>query len=199
MSPRVSNKNHFRLFELIARGYQWFFKSQYRDYKQLLDEFGKKLDIPSEAHVLDIGCGTGAFGKAFQEFGHDVYGIDVSKKMVKMAKRNHLQASQANILEGLSFPNDSFDIVIAANVVHGLGQEDRFKIYRESARISKKKVLFHDYNSTRNPGVSFIEWIEGGDYFNFIKTVPDEFSTVFRDVQVIDIGKGYSSWYLCSV
>ncbi|MHA1522500.1 MAG: class I SAM-dependent methyltransferase [Promethearchaeota archaeon] len=199
MSPRVSNKNHFRLFEIIAMGYQWFFKSQYRGYKKLLEEFGSELEIPSEAHVLDIGCGTGAFGIAFQESGHKVYGIDVSKKMVKIAKRNHLQASQANILEGLSFPNDSFDIVIAANLVHGLGQEDRLKIYKESARISKKKVLFHDYNSTRNPAVSLIEWIEGGDYFNFIKTVPNEFSTVFRDVQVIDIGKGYSSWYLCTV
>ena len=198
MSPRVSNKFHFWLFDTIARVYQWFFNSQYRGYKQLLAKFGSQLDIPSESHVLDIGCGTGAFGKAFQDMGHEVLGIDVSKKMVKMAKRNQLPSSQANILDGLSFPNDSFDLVIAANVVHGLSQEDRFKIYRESARISKK-VLFHDYNSTRNLGVSLIEWIEGGDYFNFIKTVPEEFNTIFRDIQVINIGKGYSSWYLCQV
>jgi SAM-dependent methyltransferase len=185
------------LFDTIARGYQWFYPSQLKTYRKLLKKFGSHLELPPNARILDIGCGTGAFGNAFKEQGYNAFGIDFSPQMVKLSIRNNLPAKKSNILKGLSYPSKSFDLVIAANVIHGFRSQDRIKLYKEAARVSKGPVLFHDYNAIRHPVISLIEWIEHGDYFNFIKAIPEEFNLVFEKVKIIKLDSGSSSWYLC--
>ncbi len=44
---------------------------------------------------------------------------------------------------------------------------------------------------------NIIEYIEGGDYFNFIKTGLAEMQEVFSSVEVIKIKK-YINWYICT-
>ncbi|MHA1584003.1 MAG: class I SAM-dependent methyltransferase, partial [Promethearchaeota archaeon] len=65
-------------------------------------------------------------------------------------------------------------------------------------RIAKKYVLFHDYSKNKKWNIAFIEWIERGDYFNFIKAVPEEFENNFERVQIFKINS-HSAWYLCKI
>ena len=197
MFKKTVKNFHYWLFDTIARGYQWFYPSQLKNYRKILTKFGSRLKLPPNARILDIGCGTSAFGNAFQEQGYKAFGIDFSPHMVNLSIRNKLPSKQADILEKLPFPSDSFDLVIAANVIHGFRSHDRLKLYKEAARLSKGQVLFHDYNAIRHPVISLIEWIEHGDYFNFIKVIPEEFNLVFQKVEIIELDSGSSSWYLC--
>lgn len=42
--------------------------------------------LPGKAKVLDVGCGGGQDSKFLTESGYTVFGIDVSKDMIKLAK-----------------------------------------------------------------------------------------------------------------
>ncbi|MHA2018506.1 MAG: class I SAM-dependent methyltransferase [Promethearchaeota archaeon] len=187
---------HTWLFNFIAYFYRWFFKGQAKGYTESLEMYENYLEIPKRGKILDIGCGTGAFGYAFKIKGYDVQGIDIAKKMVKHSKRKELLCEHGNILEGLRFADNSFDLVIAGFVLHGLDREKREIFYKEAGRIAKKYVLFHDYSKNKKWNIAFIEWIERGDYFNFIKAVPEEFENNFERVQIFKINS-HSAWYLC--
>ena len=190
---------HTWLFNVIAYFYQWFFKGQAKGYSENIEKYGKHLNIPKGGKILDIGCGTGAFGYAFKlkDESYEVQGIDIAKKMVARAKKkNKLVCEHGDILEGLRFPDNSFDLVIAGMVLHGLDKKKREVFYKETSRITKEYVLFQDYSPDRKWYISFIEWIERGDYFNFVRAIPEEFENNFDQVQIFKINP-HTDWYLC--
>lgn len=67
--------------------------------------------------VLDVGCGTGEIGLLLAEMGHQVTGIDLSEKMLALArskaKSSRLKARfEPGDAEALAFGDESFDVVI---------------------------------------------------------------------------------------
>ena len=160
----LTNEHHIRLFNRIVFGYQWFFRTQVRGYRRILKKNIEKLEVVPGATILDVGCGTGAFAKAFQEQDFDVVGVDGSKHMVTRAEKNGIQGTHEDFLNGLDYPSNHFDLVIAANVAHGLKPEDRIKLYQEMLRVSKGRVLIHDYNQ-KNLGLSKNSLVYSSDYY----------------------------------
>ena len=190
-------KNHKLLFNIIAPGYNWFFNGQTRNYSEVLSKYIDNLEVPHKGRVLDVGCGTGALTKAFADLNYKVTGIDMAEMMLRYGSRRGLDCMYGNIIDGLEFEDKSFDLVVFAFVAHGLDRDKRRKLFLEAARLSRGKVLFHDYSSERNIMTNIIEYIEGGDYFNFIKTGLEEMQEVFSKVEVISIKK-YTNWYTCT-
>ncbi len=45
---------------------------------------------------------------------------------------------------------------------------------------------FYDYNEHQGLITDIVEWLEGGDYFNFIKKIRHELNETFKDVKVIN-------------
>ena len=64
--------------------------------------------------ILDAGCGPGSYSEWLVNHGAEVIGVDVSPKMIEMAKRrlrNRVQLYEADLNKPLSFLEDgSFDI-----------------------------------------------------------------------------------------
>ena len=83
-------------------------------------------------------------------------------------------------------------------VAHGLRKDDRHRLFTEMRRLSRGLVLLHDYTPDRHPLTTLIEYLEGGDYFNFIQTGEAEMRAVFSDVNVVRVGPR-AAWYICSV
>lgn len=205
----MQKKPRHRLFDLIAPFYGWFFNKQKRHFREILDHPASDIGFSDHPRVLDIGCGTGAFCQVLAERGCDVTGVDVSGGMLKVAERKTTHPSvrymHADVLEGLPFDDRSFDVVIASFVAHGMKKPDRLKLYREMGRLAETMVILHDYNDHRSPGVSLIEWLEGGDYFRFIHEIEKEMEACMQAMpdqrfdkhRVVDVAS-HASWYICT-
>ena len=189
--------SHKLLFNIISPGYNWFFKSQAVKYGKILSKYIDKLEIPGGSRVLDAGCGTGALTHALADRGFEVTGIDMARMMMRYGSKRGLDCRYGNIIDGLDFEDNAFDLVTFAFVAHGLDRDKRRKLFIEAARLSRGKVLFHDYSSERNMITNIIEYIEGGDYFNFIRTGLEEMEDIFSTVEVVRIKK-YNNWYICT-
>lgn len=191
--------NHIKLFDKIAFIYQWFFNRQIKSYQKLIEENEKYLNISRGDKVLDIGCGTGAFAYSLQSNGYEVIGIDASLAMVKQGLENNVDCLHKNVVTGLDFPDNSFDLVTAAYVAHGLDKSNRLKLYKEARRLTRDRVIFHDYNQKRRfifSLINIIEYFEGGNYFSFRENAVSEMKKVFTSVEVVDTGL-WNCWYIC--
>jgi ubiquinone/menaquinone biosynthesis C-methylase UbiE len=110
----------------------------------------------------------------------------------------------ANAIEALPFSDKYFDVSIASYVAHGMGQDERKRLYAEMSRVTKYKVVIYDYNEKRTLLTTIIEWLEGGGYFHFIKNAESEMRECFIDscacfsaVQVFDVDS-HAAWYICT-
>jgi len=195
----MSDKGNNFLFNTIAPIYGLFFNFQVRKYRKVIKDnrvLFNKIDT-----ILDIGCGTGAMCYVLYEIKMNVTGVEPAIKMLNIAKRknklNNVNFIQADILERLPFEDKSFDCSIASYVAHGMKVNDRIKMYQEMNRVTKTNIIFYDYNSKRSMLTDIVEWLENGDYFNFIKQVEIEMKQNFKDVKVIKVDR-MASLYVCT-
>ena len=195
----MSDKGNNFLFNTIAPIYGLFFNFQVRKYRKVIKDnrvLFNKIDT-----ILDVGCGTGAMCYALNEIKMNVTGVEPALKMLKIAKSrnklNNVNFIQADILERLPFEDKSFECSIASYVAHGMKVNDRIKMYHEMNRVTKTNIIFYDYNSKRSMLTDIVEWLENGDYFNFIKQVEIEMKLNFQNVEVISIDR-MASLYVCT-
>ena len=204
----MSKENHNFLFNFIAPVYGLFYGKQKSRYREVLARFLPDWRQQGYASVLDVGCGTGALCSALNEAGLSVIGVDPAEKMLAVAKgqpeNQAIRFLQANALEGLPFDDKSFDLSIASYVAHGLQKSERMKLYAEMSRVTRGRVIIYDYNQNRSPLTSFVEWLERGDYFRFIKNPKgdmedcvSEMGKCFSEVRVLDVDKR-AAWYVCT-
>jgi len=69
-------------------------------------------------------------------------------------------------------------------------------MYAEMSRVVKHLVIFYDYNQNRSVLTNIVEWLERGDYFNFIRKVRKELKENFLEVKIIDT-EIRASLYVC--
>lgn len=173
---------------------------QIRTYRKHLENHEIRKKLPSKGKILDIGSGTGAFGYIFKEIGYEVVAIDVAPRMIQMCKKNGLEGIVCDIVQdGIPFPEDSFDFVIAAQFLHGLDPKKRKKLYKESQRVSKSGILLlYEYNILKKNRVKarILEAIEGGFYDDFRSNGLNELHSNFSNVSVFELNTN-NAYYLC--
>lgn len=189
------------IFNKIAPIYGMFFDFQLKYFTKIQEKVSSEIDFSKYESILDIGCGTGALCKTFYDKGFEVVGVDPSKGMLAQGnkKLKNLPIKLIHIVPGepLPFKDKSFDIVITSYVAHGLKKDERLQLYNEMKRLSKKLVIIHDYNENRALLTSIVEWLENGDYFNFIKIAEKEMKEVFDEVKKINVDTR-AAWYICN-
>jgi SAM-dependent methyltransferase len=75
--------------------------------------------------ILEIGCGLGDFAERMgRELGAEVKAIDISPRMVEIARARGVDASVADA-GGLQFTDGAFDAVVANWVLHHLPDRER--------------------------------------------------------------------------
>lgn len=94
---------------------------------------------PDPGNVLELGCGTGYFTRAIAKNAKHVTATDLSEDMLKAAKINLKDLGNVTFkvekAEAISFPPETFDTVLAANVLHVL--DDPLKSLTECQRVLK--------------------------------------------------------------
>jgi len=113
-------------------------------------------EITKDDDVLECACGTGMLTKVVAPKSKSIIATDFSSKMLKRAKKkckkyNNVAFMNANIMK-LDFDNNSFDIVIAANVIHLL--DDPINAINELDRVCKGngKIIIPTYMNKDDKG-----------------------------------------------
>ncbi|MCD6434856.1 MAG: class I SAM-dependent methyltransferase [Clostridiales bacterium] len=196
----MGEKKSSLLFNIIAPVYALFYKGQQNHFSDIINEIKSEIDVSSFNTIIDVGCGTGALCSVLNRKGLEVTGVDSAKNMLKIAmnkpENKGVRFIQASALKSLPFDDKTFDIAIASYVAHGLKEEERKEMYAEMSRVTKELVIIHDYNDKRGFFTSIIEWLEGGNYFWFIKNTKIEMKECFSDVHIINVGIK-ANWYIC--
>jgi ubiquinone/menaquinone biosynthesis C-methylase UbiE len=88
------------------------------------------------------------------------------------------------------FEDNSFDIVTATFVLHGMKAEKRSKVLQEMKRVARQQVVIHDYYGPTEPVARFLEFLEKSDYKNFKKQFPMEMQAHFTETTLLNGVRG---------
>jgi len=76
--------------------------------------------------VLDYGCGTGTTSCEFSNQVKEIHAIDISNKMIEIAKEKAVSSKIENVtfvktdIFDDRYKNESFDVILAFNILHTL-------------------------------------------------------------------------------
>jgi len=104
---------------------------------ETLKEFVTSKDV-----VLDLGCGIGRIEKSLAKYCAEIHGVDVSRRMVKRARKRlqgltKIYIHKNNGRDLSSFPDEKFDFVFSVIVLQHLEKEDAVFYLYEIHRVLK--------------------------------------------------------------
>lgn len=102
-------------------GHHWWFAGRRRIISMFLKNICESLQI-NRPRILDVGCGTGANLELLSKFG-DAEGVDVSADALAFCRQRGLTKVKQGEAEKLPYPDDSFDLVTALDVVEHLDDD----------------------------------------------------------------------------
>ena len=194
------NKRSEFIFNLIAPLYSKMNHSLGANYSKVIKTLKTEIDIEGKK-VLDIGSGTGVWLAVIKKNGAgEVMGIDFAEKMVSESRKNYpnLNFMQGDAENLYQFDDNSFDIVTASYVIHGVTKAHRAKMLNEMKRVSRKYIVLHDFKGDTPLFVRFLEFMEKSDYKHFKENICDELKSISKKVKSIDLKYG-SGLYIVDV
>ena len=110
--------------------------------------------------ILDYGCGTGTTSCEFANHVKEIHAIDISSKMIEIAKRK----ADANKVENINFSQtdifdkrykqDSFDVILAFNMLHTVANPQ--VVLQKIYELLKPKGLFISVTPCFRDKMSFL-------------------------------------------
>ena len=117
------------------------------ELKHLLN--AELIDANKKIDILEVGCGEGSRGQFISKIiDCNFYGIDPSKKAVKVANSKGIIASQGSA-DKLPYKNNQFDIIIYGFCLYLCDRQDLPLISKEASRVLKDSswLLIMDFFS----------------------------------------------------
>ena len=114
----------------------------YLGTRNLLVSILKKY-LPTNAKILDAGCGTGGTIVYLKKTGFsNIFGIDNSKLAISFCRQRKLTNIKSATVNHLPFKDQSFDAVICLDVLYHQGV-NQHKTISEFSRVLKKGGLLY--------------------------------------------------------
>lgn len=162
------------------------------NYSESIKLLNSEIGLTGKS-VLDVGTGTGSWAAMFETYkASKVHGIDLAEKMLIQSRKNHPQIDfsigDAENLDNIK--DNSFDIVTASYLLHGVKTHRRIKILSEMKRVSKQFVIIHDFIGETPLIIRFLEFMEKSDYKNFKSNFIQEMNTLFSETKCINSDQG---------
>lgn len=130
-----------------------------------IEKIKKYIDKNLNFTVLDIGCGSGEFTSILKDYYGKVIGMDVSDKMIEIAKKNYVNRNiifTKNECTNTQLSDNSIDYIFALGLFDYI--ENIENVLNEFKRILKHKgkILI---TIPKNPSIFFVfRWLTGIRY-----------------------------------
>ena len=128
------NEEEYEKLYKFEHFYWWHVGRRY-----VLSSFLKRFLKNRENQILEIGCGTGGNLEILSKWGK-VTGLDISERALDFCRKRGFNNLLLGRVEEMNFPNGSFDLVIALDVLEHLKEDKR--VIRESWRVLKEGGCF---------------------------------------------------------
>jgi SAM-dependent methyltransferase len=119
-------------------------------FEPLADMVAASIDHPKKSSVLDVGCGNGYLQRALEHRFGLAAGLDYSQHMIDV---NPCREKHLGSCTNLPFPDNSYDVAVAANLLHHLTEPDRMLTLAEMGRVAKSAIISFEPN--RNNPILF--------------------------------------------
>jgi ubiquinone/menaquinone biosynthesis C-methylase UbiE len=153
-----------RSISFVKQDHEYFVRNKVR---HLLGVTTRHVGYPKDLSILDVGCGIGLADRHLVGEFDTVWGADISKDSIKVAKANTPGANFKSY-DGarLPFDDDKFNVSFAMGVVHHVPPEERAQFIEEMARVTSANglvVVFehNPYNPLTRLAVGRCEFDEG--------------------------------------
>jgi len=124
---------------LVRGNLQMITEKQSRfDFDLLADKYDSWYESARGKKLLEVGCGTGHWSQFFSECGFEVTGVDISERMINIARAKSIPNSLFQIADGHSLPfeDSSFDVTAAITTLEFV--RDAEAVVREMVRCTRK-------------------------------------------------------------
>lgn len=131
-----------------------------KDYDKKIMKGNFKRVVPifrsfGRGRFLDMGCGTGSQLKIAKKYFDEIYGIDCSTEMVKLAKKITSNIKLGDISK-TPFKQHYFDFVNCFSVLHHCYEQR--PIIKEAYRLLKKDGVFYSDNDPNQKFYKLFRW-----------------------------------------
>lgn len=148
--------------------------------------------------VLDIGGGTGMFAPFIPPSNEYICVDNDPQKVAGFQKK--FPAHQAILADALNMPftDKRADYSMCINVTHHLTDEQLPHLFREIARVTKRRLIFHDALKQDGIGISQFLWaLDRGSFPRSLEQLYQAITEYFT-IEHIKEYKVYHRYLICS-
>jgi ubiquinone/menaquinone biosynthesis C-methylase UbiE len=168
---------------------------KFRDYQRESEEIIALLGLDTDQTVIDMGCGTGAFAVHAAKRSGKVYAVDVSKAMLRCARRKAKKAK----LDNIEFHRGGFltyehkaepvDAIVSTAVLHHLPDFWKLTGLRRLAQMLKTGGRLYLFDVVFSFNVDDYE----SRLSKWVKTTAERIGLAFAEEVAIHIREEYST------
>lgn len=129
------------MWAIDASKEEWNEKEFYSMGRGIVSELLKDVKY-NPGFVLDFGCGIGRLSKHLDKIFKNVYGIDISEQMIKIASKNIKGVAFFNLDELDKFDTAKFDVIVSYLVFQHIPQVITKQYIRELLGMLEPDGLF---------------------------------------------------------
>ncbi len=171
-----------KFWDKVAKHYSKFMRKNEDTYERLDEILLEYVDEESE--VLELGCGTGQLSFRLADRVKSLIATDFSEKMISICKEKNTKENlifQVEDAGDLSFLDQSFDVVVVANMLHIVPNIDA--VTNEIKRVTRKGgIVFAPTFVYDKKGFNFYIWfLEKIGFKTYSKFTSEEYRKYFED------------------
>lgn len=135
-------------YEKFAEVYDSVMRDKfYQDYYQFVTEILKEQGLEPKT-ILELACGTGKLAKIFLDKGYNIEGLDISKNMLRVAKKKGLKVHQGNMVDFKLKKKYDLILCIFDSLNYTQEQSELHQCFKSVKKhLSQDGLLIFDMNS----------------------------------------------------
>ncbi|MEV7975563.1 methyltransferase domain-containing protein [Streptomyces sp. NPDC086519] len=127
------------------RSKDWHDSCTWLTDEELLTKHADMCEVPTDARLLDVCCGSGVVGASFRGRVGEMIGLDLTPEMVELASTRLDRVDRGTVYD-LPYPEASFDLVVTREVLHLLPQPERpvseiFRVLRPGGQFIVGQIV----------------------------------------------------------